>query len=66
MKTLTAVALAAFLAGCASIPQPNQPAIHHKAPVAKQVVKPVEQPAPQPTFKQRWFDRFKKHPKFFH
>jgi hypothetical protein len=41
-------------------------AVYHKAPVAKQVVKPVEQPAPQPTFKKRWFDRFKKHPKFFH
>jgi hypothetical protein len=59
MKTLTAVAVAALLSGCASIPQPNQPAIHHKAPVAKVKPAPIEQATPNQAVKKRWFRGFK-------
>jgi hypothetical protein len=64
LRVLSSASLALLVVGCASIPQPEPPTTHHNPPVAKQVIKPVEQPAP--TFQQRWYSKFKVHPKWFH
>jgi len=58
MRKISVTVLALMLGGCASVPAPR-PSISHKAPAAKQAVKPVEQPTPNQTVKRRWFKGFK-------
>ena len=69
MKTIAAILLTAFLAGCATTsPQFGVFTPHaKKGPVVKAA--PVVTPkfvAPPATFKQRWYQKFKHHPKLFH
>lgn len=63
MRKLAVAAAVLMLAGCASVPDSKQ-AAPKKPPAVK--VAPVEQPTANQVVKKRWYDRFKKHPRFFH
>lgn len=55
---------AVLLAGCASIQRPQMMVTPHKAPIIREA--PAVAPTPNITVKKRFWDRFPKHPKFFH
>lgn len=63
MKQLVLCA-ALLLGGCASADRPQINVMRHAKPVPVIIHAPIVTPNDQ--VKHRWYDRFKKHPKFFH
>lgn len=57
-----------LLAGCAHAPPPQMMVTPHKAPIIKQAPAPVAVApvTPNQVVKKRFWDKFPKHPKFFH